>query len=205
MPLSDNQRTQLDGIVQKMIANGESEDTIRLVIDDFKGKYATEAQRADISPSVLSPSLAIGASRAAVPAVRTALEEVATNPRVVPAARALARPVSNAIGSLGWVKGGPTVGTAIRETVRRGVPAAAQGVQSAAGHAASVLERLAPYAQTLSTLSGAQGVLDLAQMAEPNRRDIGVLGVGIGPARSAEDQAAHPALINMLLQKLLGR
>lgn len=50
--------------------------------------------------------------------------------------------------------------------------------QRAAAPLASALEKAAPYAQTLSTLAGAQGVGDLAQMADPKRTDIGVLGIG---------------------------
>ena len=37
--LSEQDRAKLDGIVQKMIANKESEDNIRFVVDDFKNKY----------------------------------------------------------------------------------------------------------------------------------------------------------------------
>lgn len=38
--LDDNRRAQLDGIVQKMHANGESDEAIQMLVDDFKGKYA---------------------------------------------------------------------------------------------------------------------------------------------------------------------
>jgi hypothetical protein len=37
--LSEQDRAKLDGIVQKMMANKESEDNIRFVVDDFKNKY----------------------------------------------------------------------------------------------------------------------------------------------------------------------
>ncbi len=40
--LSDERRTQLDGIVQKMAANKESDSNIRFVVDDFKKKYESE-------------------------------------------------------------------------------------------------------------------------------------------------------------------
>lgn len=55
---------------------------------------------------------------------------------------------------------------------------------------AKVLEAVKPYAQTISTLSGAQALLDLAQMAEPNRTDIGVLGVGKTQDPAARDKFA---------------
>ena len=37
--LSEQDRAKLDGIVQKMMSNKESEDNIRFVVDDFKNKY----------------------------------------------------------------------------------------------------------------------------------------------------------------------
>lgn len=40
--LSEERRTQLDGIVNKMVQNKESDDTIQFVVDDFKKKYANE-------------------------------------------------------------------------------------------------------------------------------------------------------------------
>lgn len=67
-------------------------------------------------------------------------------------------------------------------------------LQSAARPIGSALETVAPYAHALS---GAQGVGALAQMAEPNRRDIGFLGIGSGTP-----DPAHPALINDYAAKL---
>ena len=39
--LPDDKRTQLDGLVSQMTANGESEDNIRAVVEDFKQKYGS--------------------------------------------------------------------------------------------------------------------------------------------------------------------
>ncbi len=39
MPLIEERRTQLDGIVNQMIQNKESEDDIQWVVNDFKSKY----------------------------------------------------------------------------------------------------------------------------------------------------------------------
>jgi hypothetical protein len=39
--LPEDKRTQLDGIVQKMVQNKESDSNIRFVVDDFKQKYTT--------------------------------------------------------------------------------------------------------------------------------------------------------------------
>lgn len=38
--LDELNRQRLDGIITKAVANGESEDTIKAIIDDYKGKYA---------------------------------------------------------------------------------------------------------------------------------------------------------------------
>jgi hypothetical protein len=43
-PLPEEHRVRLDSIVQKMIRNKESDETIRLVVGDFKSKYGKPAQ-----------------------------------------------------------------------------------------------------------------------------------------------------------------
>lgn len=75
-----------------------------------------------------------------------------------------------------------------------------KGAQGAAEPVGRILGKMAPYAQTLSTLGGAAGVGDLAQMAEPNRKDIGFLGVGGGTP-----DPEHPALLNLIMQRLRGQ
>ena len=50
--LSEEQREQLDGIVQEMISNNESEDDIQFVVDDFKNKYAGKTTPTDQDMSV---------------------------------------------------------------------------------------------------------------------------------------------------------
>lgn len=66
-----------------------------------------------------------------------------------------------------------------------------------ASPAETIAKRIAPYAQTLSTLGTVQGALDLHQMAEPNRKDIGFLGVGGGTHDDTD-----PALLNLIASKL---
>jgi hypothetical protein len=74
----------------------------------------------------------------------------------------------------------------------------APAVQKLAAPVASIIERATPYVQALTTLSGAQGVLDLAQMAEPTRKDIGTLGIG----KTVHVAGEHPALLNLAAQKI---
>src|SRR4051812_13386439 len=40
--LNDADRKKLDGIIQKMETNGEPEESIRFVVDDFKSKYGVK-------------------------------------------------------------------------------------------------------------------------------------------------------------------
>ena len=42
MPLTENRKQQLDGVVQQMISNQESDDNVQAVVDDFKLKYESE-------------------------------------------------------------------------------------------------------------------------------------------------------------------
>lgn len=67
---------------------------------------------------------------------------------------------------------------------------------------AKALESAAPYLRTLTTVSGVQGVNDLAQMVDPKRTDIGFLGIGPTQpeptpegvaARKVEEDAAREA------------
>lgn len=51
-------------------------------------------------------------------------------------------------------------------------------LQNMAAPVANVLEKAAPIAEAVSKVGGLQGALDLAQMAEPHRKDIGFLGIG---------------------------
>lgn len=76
-----------------------------------------------------------------------------------------------------------------------------KGMQSVAAPVGKLLGKAAPYAQSLSTLGGASGVGDLAQMAEPQRKDIGFLGVG--PSQNVP--GAEPPWLNAVLGRLYGR
>jgi hypothetical protein len=70
-----------------------------------------------------------------------------------------------------------------------------KGAQAAAAPAGRILGRMAPVAQALSRASGVQGGLDLAQMDDPTRRDIGTFGIG----PSVDVPGAHPPVLNALM------
>lgn len=194
---------QLTAIVQRMIDAGESEDNIGTVIRAYKPQ-----------PQPDSGALPVAGIAAAVAPAATLAAEVATNPNVPRGAATLGR-ISGAIE--GGLKGGPL---AIGPGAWAGGKAgwfSGKLMQSAAAPVASVMEKALPYSQALSTVAGAQGVNDLAQMAEPNRTDIGFMGVGSSPQRAmhmtpeayAQYDKDHPTLLrdvyNRVKAKLIGQ
>lgn len=50
--LPENRRTQLDGIVQDMVKNKESDDNIKFVVNDFKSKYDTQPTKQESQADV---------------------------------------------------------------------------------------------------------------------------------------------------------
>lgn len=146
-------------------------------------------------------ALAMAGAGAALPKVADAVEGFATSPTAAQAAGSLARNATTLSGILhgtatmnpAEVIAAPRVGWA----AGKGGYFLGKGAQSAAAPVATALDAARPYAQALGTASGAQGALDLAQMAEPNRKDIGTLGVTLGDPHDP----AHPALVNLLLSK----
>lgn len=142
-------------------------------------------------------ALTLQVARGAVPALRRAAEEAATNPnlpKIGSAAGQIVGGIQGAMRSPLDAAGGAWAGG-------RAGYFTGKLAQRLAAPVANAMEAVTPYAQTLGTLSGAQGVNDLAQMAEPNRQDIGFLGVG----SSAPTDQNHPALINALLAALARR
>ena len=55
MPLPETRRQQLDGIVQQMIQNKETNDDIQWVVNDFVSKYQNES--VSVSAPVQKPLL----------------------------------------------------------------------------------------------------------------------------------------------------
>lgn len=152
-------------------------------------------------PSTNAALIMQGAAKS-VPAVTRVAEEIATHPAV-----------PKVVAKVGQIMGGT-------EAALRGSPFGIAGdawaggsagwftgklAQNLAAPVARVLDAVKPYAQTLSTLAGAQAALDLAQIAEPNRKDIGVLGMQVGGGRSDAEKQAHPALLNQIFQALVSR
>lgn len=147
-------------------------------------------------------ALALGGSAAAVPAAKQLIEEIATNPQVYKGGRA-AGEVLGGIGGL--IKGGP-VGAAIgMASGEKAGGVLANAAQRLAVPVASAIDKAAPYVQTLSSMSGIQGGLDLAQIAEPTRQDIGILGIGKTQHVPGQQPAMLNAMVNYLMKQGLSK
>lgn len=154
-----------------------------------------------------SAALGMAAAGKAVPMAAQGAMELATSPAVPRVAAAVGR----VAGGIAPIVGGASAGGPVGALA--GVGAAAKGswaggkagyftgklAQQVASPVARGLEAVAPYAQALSSLGGIQGGLDLAQMAEPERRDIGLMGVG--PAVRAGQIPMTPELVAMPVEK----
>lgn len=122
-----------------------------------------------------SASLTLAAAGKTVPSVASAAYNLGSHPLVSDAGRMAGEVAGLGKGALfGVPEAARQVGGSIGQKV-------ASAAQRAIQPVAVALEKAAPYAQTLTTLGGAAGVGDLAQIAEPGRRDIGFLGLAASP------------------------
>lgn len=105
-------------------------------------------------------------------------------------------PIGAGVGALA----GERAGELGPKVVRAGAKYSSMGLRKA-------LPTLAKAAGPLNIASAVTGVGDLAQILEPNRKDIGFMGMSVSNPRSAEERAAHPALLNAIydsIKKKLG-
>lgn len=129
--------------------------------------------------------------------------ELATNPSVPKAVATAGRVFGGAAPVVGGIASGNPVAAV------NGVLGASQGawaggktgwftgklLQNMSVPVAKALSVVEPYLQTLNTLGAAQGVTELAQIAEPNRKDTSIAST------SDSGDEAHPALLNLLAMK----
>ncbi len=122
----------------------------------------------------------------AIPMMTRGVEELATNPRLA----GMGSKVGQALGGLaGMAKAGPIGASQGLWAGGKGGWLAAKLAQAAASPVAKGMAAIEPYARgILQTASGVQGGLDLAQMDDPTRRDIGVMGVGASSPTPTSDQ-----------------
>lgn len=121
-----------------------------------------------------------------IPVIKTAVEEFATNPNVMKGAATTGRIIG---GISAPIVGGATMGPAgvamgLRDMSKAAWAGGKTGwftgkmAQDISTAVANALEKAQPYATGLSTLAGVQSGLNLAQLDDPKRQDIGVLGMG---------------------------
>jgi hypothetical protein len=167
------------------------DETYEVTTEDGEVYEVTVAEE---SPSD-SSGLALAAAGQGVRGAANVAMRVATNPNIAKTGRVVGQAAG---GILGMIKGGP-IGAAggMYAGGRIGGPIAS-AVQGGAAPIARLMGRLAPYAQTLSTLGGMQGVSDLAQMAEPGRMDTSAIGA------SSDVPGAEAPIVNRILGRLTG-
>ncbi len=183
-------------------------DSVKADLWDLK--YGTKTPppppTAPVPDQSSSGGVLLGAAGKAGPVVARLAQEVATNPQVP----RVAAKVGRVMGGIAPIVAGAAEGGPVGALV--GIAAASKGAwaggktgwftgklaQNLTGPVANVLIKVEPYMQTLSTLAGPQSALDLAQLADPKRRDIGFLGVGA----TEHVPGQHPALLNLAAQKI---
>lgn len=158
--------------------------------------------------------LALTAASQVIPAAANIATRIATSPTLPQTTATIGR----IIGGISPIVGGAVTGgtasgpLAAMGGAGLGVAGAAKGsymggrtgyftgklLQRAAPPIANVLEKAVPAAQMFGRMVSPQNMLDLAQVAEPNRRDIGFLGMG----HSVDVPGAEPPVLNALAAKL---
>lgn len=204
---------EVDATIDKLIAAGASDDEIaEIVREKFGSAHAmgpVDPNEPDQTPSTVQhgprrPGTNSALALAGVgPGTRVAAQEAmrfGTSPTVPKTAAMMGRMIGGAAPVIGGASVGGLGGAAL------GLAGARQGAWAGGGSGwflgkvaqgvarplAGALEAAAPVAQMVGRLAGPQGLGDLAQMAEPERQDIGFLGMG----KSVDVPGAHPPLLN---------
>lgn len=203
-------RAKYPGVYDKL-NDQELESKVRA---KYPGTYdkvpstSTAAPTSRVSAGIAVP-LALAA--AALPAASQGAMSIATNPNLWKTGAAIGEAAGGIGGFLGGLKGSmpafeaPMGAAAGMYAGRKAGWRLANVAQRVAKPLASVAEKIGPEAsKVLGMLGGAQGVLELAQMAEPNRQDIGMLGLGktADPAAvKAKAAAAQQAYVGRLVDQ----
>lgn len=163
-----------------------------------------------------STALSLAGAGAGVPIAARGMLDFATSPTAAKTLGSVARGLTTTGGVIhGLYRGNPS------EVIAAPISGWAAGkggyflgrnLQDVAKPIAGLLEKATPYASTFTQLAGAQGINDLAQMAEPSRKDIGFLGIGPSPTEippapemTPEQRAAYEQTWQGKLGRLIGR
>lgn len=169
------------------------------------GLPAIGAEVSQVAEQGSKAGLALFMAKKSLPWAQQAAESIATSPTLPKTTGAIARGLTTGAGI---IHGAATLNPAEVIAAPRVGWAAGKGgyflgkwMQSVAAPVADMLEKAAPYAQALGTLSGVQGGLDLAQMDQPTRQDVGFLGLG----KSVHVPGEEPPLVNEAVNFLVSK
>lgn len=179
-------------------------DPLALLAAEHGAQGGETLDRVTVGPAVTMQTLA-----KASPVLEHAAEIVATSPntpKIMAKGVRVGAGLVTAAGAVGKIASGDPMGAAyaagaISPAMWAGGKTgwlAGKLLQNVTAPVANALATVAPYLQAVSTLSGAQGITELAQIAEPSRKDVSIIG---HDDRSPAERDAHPALLNLIGMK----
>ncbi len=163
--------------------------------DDTKGW--TLVQEAAPVAVLARPDSSTGMMAAAAPVVLPAAARLAMETATNPAVPRIGSTVGQIAGGIeGLMKGGPLAAAGGAWVGGKAGWFTGKLAQKIAAPIAGMAEAAAPYVNAVAPITNAAGVGALAQMAEPNRKDIGFLGMSNagGPIDAAHVPAANEAI-----------
>lgn len=203
--LDDSQRTQLDGIVQKMIENKESDSNIQFVVNDFKDKYGTKPPGffQGLVQSISNPFLKLTSTARAIGGVAQAQtqqeqEQAITKPYDY-GYFGKVTPIQNPLEAIGT---GANIGLTIG-TGGTGSVAKSAGLTGAKALGARVLESavIGGGYQASSNLANSKPVTDNLTSSTILGGVVPVVGTGLSNIRKTFAPTAE-TLINSLIKPL---
>jgi hypothetical protein len=156
--LAEDKRAQLDGIVNQMISNKESDEDIQFVVNDFKGKYDAPAMQTQ--PAVAQPKESKGFFSDVAKSAGERIDNI-SNPQPS-AVRDFSPTAGAALNVLGQVGG--FAGDVIGAGIKKGYEALPESTQGAIAHGGKIL--------ATNPLVDAAGTSYNA-IPEPVRNDLG--------------------------------
>jgi hypothetical protein len=204
----------VDATIAKLHEAGATDDEITSIIKEKYGA-ASHAMGPSEQPGTNS-AFGLQAASKGIPAAADALMSFGTSPTAAKTIGGIARGGTTlAAAAHGIYSGSPSqVLAAPMEgwAAGKGGYFLGRAMQGVARPVSTALDAAAPVAKILGRLSGVQGVNDLAQMAEPNRTDIGFLGMGASPTNvpaapemTPEQRAAYEQTWQGKIGRLLKR
>lgn len=205
LQLEDSQKTQLDSIVQKMIANKENDSAIQSVVNDFKNKYGTKPPGffQSIAQTVANPFLKLTSTARAIGGVASANteqeQEQATTKPYNYGYFGKVTPIQNPLEAIGTGANiGLTIGTSGTESVAKSL-----GLTGAKALGARVAENavIGGGFQASSNLANSKPVTDNLVSSSVFGGLLPIAGTGLSNINKTFKPTAE-TLINSLIKPL---